>query len=60
MTPKQFFKLYPSAQSVWQVADDLYFEAFEKSAREHADRAGVECKQITRSETESVKEEKKG
>lgn len=58
MTPKQFFKLYPGAQAAWQVGDDWYFERYEASARAQAARTGLECKRITRSETEAVKEEK--
>jgi len=61
MTPKQFFKLYPGAQAVWQVGNKLYFEAYENSAREQALLTGLECKRITRSEMEESKPDgKKG
>ena len=58
MTPKQFFKLYPGADAVWQVGEDLFFERYEASARAHATRIGIECKKITRQEADEPKAKK--
>lgn len=58
MTPKEFFKRYPAAQAVWQVGEDLYLEAYEKSARQQAERGGKPCKRITRAEVEETKADK--
>lgn len=54
MTPEQFFEQYPNASKVWQVGDDLFFEAYQKSASAFAERVGIPLTLLTREQVEGA------
>ncbi len=51
MTVEQYFKLFPQAQKVLVVGDDLFHENYAKSAQKVADTKGLSLEVVTRPES---------
>ncbi len=51
MTVEQYFKLFPQAQKVLVVGEDLFHEMFAKSAQKVADAKKISVEVVTRPES---------
>lgn len=51
MTVGQYFKLFPLAQKVLVVGEDLFHDNYAQSAQRFADQKGLSLEVVTRPET---------